>query len=275
LWTARYDGPGNGTDIARSITAAPDGSMVFVTGSSDGPGTDSDYATIAYTADTGAQRWAGRYDGPGGGDDTAYGVAASPDASTVFVTGGSLGAGTGSNYATVAYDLRTGVVRWARRYEGLGNGSANAVIATPDGTTVVVTGRSLRNGTGDDYVTIAYDADTGAVRWGRRYDGPDHGRDVAESAASSPDGAMVFVTGRSDGTGSTDDYATIAYDARTGTVGWARRYDGPDARNDIAHAVSASPDGSRVLVTGSSGRGTGTDYFTIAYEATLEGTVES
>jgi hypothetical protein len=85
----------------------------------------------------------------------------------------------------------------------------------------------------------------------------------------------VFVTGESIGSGSAFDYATVAYDATTGTKLWVRRFDGgapvpPDATNqgDIAHALGVSPDGSRVFVTGESiGSGNATDYLTIAYNA--------
>jgi hypothetical protein len=44
-----------------------------------------------------------RYNSTGNGNDDAKSVAASPDGARVFVTGNSAGAGTGDDYATVAY----------------------------------------------------------------------------------------------------------------------------------------------------------------------------
>src|SRR5436190_1280747 len=59
--------------------------------------------------------------------------------------------------------------------------------------------------------------------WLSRFNGPPNGLDVGISVAASPDGSRVFVTGDSRGAGTGRDYSTVAYDAGTGTVQWARR----------------------------------------------------
>ena len=48
LWAARYNGPGNYDDQARSIAASPDGTAVYVTGNSAGTSSLDEYTTIAY-----------------------------------------------------------------------------------------------------------------------------------------------------------------------------------------------------------------------------------
>src|SRR5207244_2654437 len=103
LWVRRYNGPANGYDIPVALGVSPDGSMVFVTGTSDAPWSAEDYATVAYDASRGARLWLRRYDGPGNGYDAATALGVSPDGSRVFVTGNSFGSGSGSDYATVAY----------------------------------------------------------------------------------------------------------------------------------------------------------------------------
>jgi hypothetical protein len=86
--------------------------------------------------------------------------------------------------------------------------------------------------------------------------------------AATTDGSKVFVTGSSYGSTS-NDYATVAYDASTGTGLWVRRYNGPRNGNDDASALGASPDGSAVFVTGEIiGSTSSFDYATIAYRIT-------
>ena len=50
LWTRRYDGPASLRDDAVALAVSPDGSRVFVTGSSATSANDDDYATVAYSA---------------------------------------------------------------------------------------------------------------------------------------------------------------------------------------------------------------------------------
>jgi WD40 repeat protein len=268
LWAKRYHGPDDGQDDAYALAVSADGSMVFVTGGSDGA-TGADYATVAYDASTGALRWVKRYNGPGNGDDAAVSVAAAPDGSTVFVTGGSIGA-TGADFATIAYDASTGAVAWARRYNGPGNGHDEAVGITTslDGSAVFVTGSS--DGTDrrfpSDYATIAYDGHTGEVIWIGRADGYLGGDDYPSGLATSPDGAMVFVTGGFDvqwywGA----SHGTVAYDTSTGTQLWvASAACGGDPGGPVcgpADFIAAS--GSTVVVSGYNGPG---GDATVAYD---------
>jgi WD40 repeat protein len=263
LWVTRYDGPGNGADSAWSLAVSPDGTKVFVTGSSTGSTSGSGYATFAYSASTGARLWAARYDGPGDGEDVADSVAVSPGGTKVFVTGGSAG-----DYATVAYKAFTGAKLWAARYNGPGNraDSAWSLAVSPDGAKVFVTGHSVGSTSKDDYATIAYKAATGAKLWATRYNGPANDNDGATSVAVSPNGTKVFVTGSSSTPTSATDYLTFAYSASTGARLWAARYDGPGNWYDGAYSVAVSPAGTRVFVTGWVW-GNEEDYATIAYAA--------
>lgn len=225
-WVVSYTNPTTGKGgYARSIAVSPDGSDVFVTGSTVVKVNSSGYppvaysdATVAYDADTGEQLWTASYSGPfGGGPDTAgNSVAVSPDGSTVFITGTSAASATEAltAYATVAYDADTGAQLWAARYNGpTRESSPTQLVVSPDGSRVFVTGSTVKvfHHVGEyQYATLAYDAATGAGLWHRLY--PDSARGVGggQGIAESPGGSAVFVTGTVAVSG-VDHYGTVAY----------------------------------------------------------------
>jgi DNA-binding beta-propeller fold protein YncE len=264
LWAQRYDGPAGKADVPASMAVSPDGSTVFVTGSSETskPETEhegffTDYATVAYSTASGARLWVQRYNGPAGLNDGASSVAVARDGAKVFVTGGSEG-----DYATIAYSPATGARLWVQRYD---HGSAASVVSPGNGK-VYVTGTSR-----GDYATVAYGATSGARLWVQRYNGPANLDDYAARLAANPAGTKIFVTGTSE-TPKASAYATVAYDASSGAQLWVRRYNGPASVNGIdeARSVAVARDGAEVFVTGSSFAGMTAryDYATVAYSTT-------
>jgi DNA-binding beta-propeller fold protein YncE len=162
---------------------------------------------------------------------------------------------------------------WLKRYNGPANGPdyAEAVAVSPAGGRVFVTGESSVGDNPDgtpkyDYLTVAYNAATGAQLWVTR----SISRGSAGVVAVSPDGAEVFVTGTMNPVGSAWDYLTVAYNAANGAQLWARRYNSPANEEDNAQAMAVSPTGDRVFVTGWSYTNeydTKYDYATAAYNA--------
>ena len=259
LWEARYHGPRH-MNLARAI-AIDASDNVYVTGRSMGAGTSFDYATVKYDA-AGNELWVARYDGPGSDWDVALALALD-DSGNVYVTGGSYGNGTSSDYATIKYDGDGNEV-WVARYNGPGRFSdfPNAIALDASGN-VYVTGSSYTVDTRYDYATIKYDGD-GNELWVARHNGPGNEHDFAKAIAVDTFG-NVYVTGSSYAVGTSADYATIKYNP-AGNELWVARYNGPANRDDsaIALAVDASGD---VYVTGSSwGNGTWNDYATIKYD---------
>lgn len=266
LWSARYDGPLRSFDELTGFSLSPDGSTAFVTGSSAGDGTLSDFTTIAYDTATGAQRWIQRFDERGEGDSAAA-LAVSPDGGLVFVTG-MANREVGWDYATIAYDAATGEQAWISYYDGPGHSTEDPrdLAVSPDGSTVVVTGQSAGvEGTGlTNWGTVAYDAETGAERWAVQHDGPANGMDLPTTLTIGATGT-VFVSG-SDAAES-NDWTTTAYDGATGEELWTSAYDGEAAGQDTPRTSIMTPDGKALIVTGNSdGIGTDSDYATIAYD---------
>jgi WD40 repeat protein len=272
LWMARYDGSGR-VDVAQAMKVSPDGSTVFATGYSFGQDGWEDYATVAYDAATGVQRWAARYDGPYGAQDVATALGVSADGSSVYVTGYSYGSSkTTYDFATVAYDAATGRQRWVARYVPGDGDFAYSLVVSPDGATVYVTGSSSTRTNLTVWATVAYDAATGARRWLALYDDSEFDPDAARDIGVSPDGKAVFVTGYFAEGGGSWDYGTVAYEAATGTQRWVARFNGRGNRNDLAWALAVSPDGSTVFVTGQADQtGSIGKFATVAYD-TVTGT---
>jgi hypothetical protein len=264
LWVSRYTGPRNGSVGLPSVVVGPGGRRVFVTAMARGWGAGYDYATVAYSANTGKQLWVSHYNGPANGLDRPSAIAVSPSGAAVFVTGTSPGL-TGAANATVAYSAATGRQLWASRFDGGADLASLAV--SPGGATVFVAGTSDGQTTPVGYVTLAYSIATGHQVWTSSYDGPGAGFDGADAVGVSPNGATVFVTGESLGLTPSGDYATVAYSAATGSQLWVARYDGPGQGFDAAQALAVGPGGTKVFVTGESAGLTSINYATVAYRA--------
>src|SRR6185503_5785979 len=173
----------------------------------------------AATAEPGMEAWVRRYSPPDGNE---YARAVAVDGnSNVFVTGWS-SSGNSEDYMTIAYS-GAGVPLWTNRYNGPGNGSDQAYALAVDGNgDVFVTGNSFGSGSHYGYATIAYSG-AGVPLWTNRYNAgnfDDHAFAVAVDSSGN-----VFVTGRSFGSVSTWDYATIKYSG-AGVPLWTNRYNG-------------------------------------------------
>jgi len=87
LWVRHYNGTGGGQDVARALAVDSQGS-VYVSGASEGVGTDYDYLTIKYDAN-GNQHWIARYNDARNVRDTVSAIAVDSQGS-VYVTGESV-----------------------------------------------------------------------------------------------------------------------------------------------------------------------------------------
>lgn len=157
-WVAKYNGPGNSSDAAHSIAVDNSGN-VYVTGQSDGIGTDVDCATIKYNS-AGAEQWVNRYNGSANSTDNAVDLALD-HSGNIYVTGFSSETLTSLDYATIKYNAE-GIEQWVIKYNGTANSDDAAMsVAVDDLDNVYVTGVSLGIGTGPDYATVKYSQSTG------------------------------------------------------------------------------------------------------------------
>ena len=259
MWVKKYNGPGNGLDVAYAMVV-DDSTNVYITGLSEGSFTGTDYAKIKYNS-SGKVIWIRRYNGVDDSIDIAEDITVD-DKGNVYVTGYSYSSGKDWDYSTVKYDP-TGNIKWVRRYNGPGNDYdiAEAIEVDKNGY-IYVTGVSYGLGTDGDFATIKYDS-TGDIMWVRRYNGPGNDYDGAEAIVVDDNG-NIYVIGESYGLGTGRDYITIKY-TQSGDVVWVKRYNGPGNGDDEAQAISIDKRGYIYVVGSSVGLDGFSDFTTIKY----------
>jgi outer membrane protein assembly factor BamB len=185
-------------------------------------------------------------------------VVTGPGGSAVFVTGQAATTKNIPHGITLAYNAATGAALWRAPYRPLRGISSELLdmAVSPDGSMVFATGVITKGELASPhsrphFLTVAYDAATGALLWADSTGIAGQ----ANSIALSPDGSTVFVTGASQTTGQP---TTVAYSAQTGVVLWKEHVGGG--------SVAVSPDGSTVFVPGAQ---TGVAAYNAATGATL------
>ncbi len=194
-WVRTFDGPAHGTDVVRKMVLGYN-SSIFLTGYSDGTGTDYDYLTVRYNA-AGFIQWSKRYNGPVNGEDHAVSLAVD-DIGNTYVTGYSE-SNLGYDYATVKYSLN-GTFQWLKREDG-SNASDDYAgdIAVDDDGDIYVTGKFKK--ADDNYLmaTVKYSS-SGSQKWVKKYNVSGK---VSEGRNIFVDGSgNIIIGGMSDQSGS-------------------------------------------------------------------------
>lgn len=250
VWTNCYNGIESGYDQANAIAVDVLGS-VYVTGYSQGSGSDGECITIKYSS-LGVPLWTNRY-GAGYGEDAGRAIAVNCS-NDVFVAGSSVGDGSGWDYAMIKYSS-DGVPLWTNRYNGPANSEDYAsAVAVDVGGNVIVTGISY-NGLSYDYTTIKYSS-AGLPLWTNCYNGSGNGTDLARAIVVDG-GGNAFITGASYANGYSG-YLTIKY-SNNGVPLWTNRYDISGTGAGEARAIAVDGSGNVIITGGAAG------YSTIKY----------
>ncbi|HRF75197.1 MAG TPA: T9SS type A sorting domain-containing protein [Chitinophagales bacterium] len=259
LWSRNVNGT-NENDEGLAVTTDAAGN-VYVAGYSNGSGTYDDGLILKYNT-SGVLQLNIIYNYVASQLDKFVSIAVNP-AGDIFVTGYSDSNVdpliTNYDWITLKYNA-LGILQWATRYNGVGNGDDKAAKLVLSGDKIFVTGYAF-NGTNNDIVTIKYDnAGTQlAIATRAGSGGDDEGEDMFIS------GASVYVTGTEFVTGNLGDYVTIKYDTLLNQL-WLKTYNGTADAEDRAYGVSATA--TDVYVTGkSAGVGSANDIALIRYNA--------
>lgn len=260
-WIAKYDGAANQNDEGTSILTDNAGN-VYVSGVSRLISGQFDIILIKYNS-SGVQQWVRQYNGPGNFDDISSGIAFD-NSGYIYVGGYSYGSGTGYDYLILKYNL-SGDQKWVQRWNAPSNSDdyLKKISLSSDGK-IIITGFSYNPASSNDFVTQKYDT-SGVLLWTQTYNGPNSLDDQAANIKID-NSDNIYVTGKSRGTGTGSDYATVKYNS-AGVQQWAQRYNGPYSNEDIPVSVDADISGN-VYVTGYTyGTPYYQDYLTIKYNS--------
>jgi hypothetical protein len=258
-WVKTFNGSANGDDKVTNAVTDRAGN-IYVTGYATRNGTGIDFCTIKYNS-AGSVQWTKYYNGPGNGEDKAFGIAVD-NSLNVYVTGYSKGTGSLASYTTIKYNS-SGTELWVARYNTPANNDDRAFgVAVDNAGYVYVTGYvTLAN---PDIYTVKYNPN-GVFLWGQTLTGTGNGEDKAFGIVS--DGLNIFVTGYVKDSVGDFDIATVKYDS-SGVVKWSKTYDGPADSDDRAFGIVVDNSRSYIYVEGySTGIGTGTDATLLKYQS--------
>ena len=169
---------------------------------------------IVFSAQANAQvvqAWIAFYDGPDNRNDEPQAMVVD-STGNVYVTGHSWSDSPrlGYDYATIKYNSN-GNQLWVARYNGPGDviDGAHALALDGQGNAYVAGLCCYGVGGGGDFATIKYDPE-GRQLWSYRYNGVANAYDEARALAVDGQG-NVYVSGWSEGVGTSSDYATVKY----------------------------------------------------------------
>jgi len=213
-------------------------------------GTESPVAEEVLSADaaTGAEQWRASVDLPQIFDRYPKAVV-SADGTRLF-----LGGQASEALSAVAYETAGGQLLWPHTLDkppGETQEFLLAMGAGADGGRIFLSGLlsvSLGGPTFHYLVTAGLDADTGQTVWSDVYPAQVQGTSNGKAFAVNPDGSRVFVA--TAGFGEVVPMLVVAYDAATGQRVWEVSHAAPGGSATIPVRMGVSPDGTRVVVTG-------------------------
>ncbi len=238
-WASIYSGTPNLADNAVDVDVDNTGN-VYVTGYS--LVSEYDIVLVKYNS-AGVQQWVRLYNGPAGLDEEVSDLDVD-DNGNIYLTGFTESTISNSNFITLKYNT-AGDLLWAKEYNNPINSSDYAYYVKADNFgNAFVTGSSIAQGTGSDFLTIKYSAN-GDSSWIRRYSGTTGTNELPQGIAVDNAGSVI-VTGFSRPSASID-YVTIKYSS-AGVQQWIAIYDSTQGQ-DIPEDVETDNFGN-VYVTG-------------------------
>lgn len=228
IWQQSYQHNSNGKNYATAVITDANGN-VFITGATGISAFSLDFLTLALDVNGGIL-WTETYNGTANLADVPTAIALD-NTGSIYVTGGSFGLTSQSDYITIKYDA-SGTQQWVSTYDYTNLHDAPVGIEVLANGNVVVTGASASSANNYDYATIEYDATGTQVNVNRQT--------VAGSGLDNPMAmekdifGNIYITGKVQNGGNTD-IRTLKLNANF-VFQWAQTYDNAGLE-DVAEGI--------------------------------------
>ncbi|MEX1192399.1 MAG: S8 family serine peptidase [Brumimicrobium sp.] len=235
---------------------------IYVTGSSAGNNTNSDYVIIKLEAGSGSEAWTQRYDYAELDDVPAkisvYG------GQEIVVSGGSQIDENPAVWemATIELDQNGQIISDFRTGESVTGGVSEVYDMTVDGNGNFYIAGTKKNASTDYDITVyKLDEDLNLV-WEETYDG--YGDEDRGKGIKVDNQGNVYVAGFVTSQNAGKNYSLIKYNSN-GDLDWYREYNGNTSEDDEAVNLVIK-DNDKIFVTGSSFAGSNSDFVTLGYD---------
>ncbi len=253
LWTATYNSPANGLDVAQAVAFDSGGNAIVVGSSFRGDLGQDDNATIRKYDPSGNLVWSLSRNNPEDTSEQFYAVAVDA-ADNIVVAGAEYRPGLGENIniLVIKYD-GDGKLIWSRSHDGPASGTDIGFgVAVDSQDNIVAVGQEGRTeqGSAASWQWVRKYDSGGVALWTDSFEGPDYdetnGDTVGRAVAFDANDNVVVI-------GDTFEFgfrkALIRKYASTGSLLWTVLYDSDVNNRAMGHGVAVDAAGN-VIVTG-------------------------
>lgn len=257
-----YGGSPSPYDAGTAITGDNDG-HIYVTGSSAGNNTNSDYVIIKLVAESANEVWVRRYDYDGF-DDIPAKIKLIANNTKVVVSGGSQIDDSPVTWemAMIVMDSANQAFDEHRTGQSVTSGVSEVYDMTTDANDNIYIVGTKKNTTTDYDITVYKLDDELNLIWEETYDG--YGEDDRGKGIKVDDQGNVYVAGYVTTLNEGKNYSLLKFDSN-GNLDWTREYNGMASQDDEAIQLVIT-DGSKIVVTGSVVHGSSSDFVTLVYD---------
>lgn len=216
LWAKRFNGTGNGNDVANATVVDGSGN-VYVTGRTTSTGGNINYVTIKYNSN-GVQQWVSTFNGVGNASDISVAIDIS-SSGRLYITGTSQNTSANDDIVTIRLNPNNGNQMWSKTINGSANGNDASFDLLADGNDVVIVGSKNNTTTGDDYITLKYSGANGNILWQNSYDFANSSNKATAIVMDASGNYAVTGTALN---GSVVEYHTLLFNS-AGTQQWVNK----------------------------------------------------